>query len=215
MQSNLRCSAGEGGWRHVFLLFPIPGIYSFHLPFQRTISPEGSRRHWSYCKQETIKNLNFCFHLSGKQEREIGCELPLLSLINSINWYVNSICSFCKFWWFLIFHLWYRHVSDDYMMGISEIASSETYIPLKIHQWSRKHFEHSCFRCYNVISNFKNFDDKTSQQCHNDGMPTRTIKLYPSIASLPSKYYNISDVEAYIFPVTRSSDGRSIPVDYF
>jgi hypothetical protein len=46
-------------------------------------------------------------------------------------------------------------------------------------------------------------------------MPTTTRKLYPSIATLPSKYKTIPDVEAYIFPVTRKYDGDSVPIGYF
>jgi hypothetical protein len=39
--------------------------------------------------------------------------------------------------------------------------------------------------------------------------------MYPSIKSLPRKYRIIHYVEVYIFPVTRISEGSSVPVDYF
>jgi hypothetical protein len=46
-------------------------------------------------------------------------------------------------------------------------------------------------------------------------MPTLARKLYPSIATLPSKYKTILDVEAYIFPITRKSHGKAVHEGYF
>ncbi|EFX75084.1 hypothetical protein DAPPUDRAFT_323733 [Daphnia pulex] len=84
------------------------------------------------------------------------------------------------------------HVADDYMMGLSEIATSDKYLPFKIHE------------CYHLCD-----------QCQAKGMPTLARKLYPSIATLPSKYKTIPDVEAYIFPITRKSDGKAVHEGYF
>ena len=109
----------------------------------------------------------------------------------------------------------YRHIRDDYMLGISEISSSDIYIPFKVHPWYRKTLEHVCSNCFKVIHNFACTETRTCEQCNSNGLPTLTRKLYPSMETLPSRYREIPDVEAYIFPVTRMSSGSSIPADYF
>jgi hypothetical protein len=41
------------------------------------------------------------------------------------------------------------------MMGISEIASSKEYIPLKVHAWYQKPFEHVCSNYFKVTTNLQ------------------------------------------------------------
>jgi hypothetical protein len=62
----------------------------------------------------------------------------------------------------------------------------------------------------NWSSNFKG-RGPTCDLCDQHGLPKLAYKL----KALPIRYHNIPDVEAYVFPVTRIADGKSIPVDNF
>ncbi|EFX69984.1 hypothetical protein DAPPUDRAFT_257772 [Daphnia pulex] len=101
------------------------------------------------------------------------------------------------------------------MMGISKIAPSKEYITFEVHAWYKRPFEHVCTGCFELIIQFQKAEDRTCDQCDQHGLPTLAYKLYPSMKALPIRYHNIPDVEAYVFPVTRMSDGKFIPVDNF
>ncbi|EFX75338.1 hypothetical protein DAPPUDRAFT_323452 [Daphnia pulex] len=117
------------------------------------------------CQPEAVEAIQIAaFTQLARTERAIGCATftpnthqfyKLMRIVKDCNW----------------------HVRDDYMMGISEIASSKEYIPLKVHTWYHKPFEHVCSNCFKVIYQFAKTENRPCEQCNKLGLPTLANKL--------------------------------------